>query len=167
MKLALQSRLTRICARGRWLLIAGILAGFAAGRTWPGGGESAPISVWPQAFCQEAAADLGAGDYAFFPNRKEIWVVNRSNGRMANYNFRDEELGNVERSRVAALDLNAFPRKDTVLMLSDRNLNSVLWVCNTRTGDIQMWHRVRDGELHPAGPLATSTDLMERQPQPR
>jgi hypothetical protein len=83
---------------------------------------------------------------------------------MANYNFRDEELGNIERSRIAAIDLRAFPRQDTLICQSDRNLFNVLWVCNTRTGDVQMWQVARDGSLRPSGPIATSTDLIERQP---
>ena len=96
------------------------------------------------------------------PNRRSIWVVNRTNGRMANYVFRDDEVGSVDRSRVTQLDTQAFPRKDTVLLLSDRNLNNVLWVCNVRTGDVQMWHVGRDGNLKSEPPTATSTDLRDK-----
>jgi hypothetical protein len=141
-----------------------VVAGLAAGRAWEGGRQALGDVVWSQALGQEAAADLGHGEYQFFPHRKSVWVVNRTNGRMANYNFRDEELGNIERSRIAAIDLRAFPRQDTLICQSDRNLFNVLWVCNTRTGDVQMWQVARDGSLRPSGPIATSTDLIERQP---
>jgi hypothetical protein len=111
---------------------------------------------------RQAMADLEEGEYEFFPNRRSIWIVNRSNGRMANYYFNDDELGSVDRSRVAQLDLKTFPRKDTVLHLSDRNYNNILWVCNTRTGDVQMWHPGRDGVLRAEQPITSSIDLMER-----
>lgn len=112
---------------------------------------------------KEASADLEDGDYDFLPNRRSVWIVNRSNGRMANYTFHDDELGSVDRSRVASIDLKEFPRKDTVLRLSDRNLNNILWVCNVRTGDVQMWHLGRDGILR-AETMTSSTDLMEKAP---
>ena len=112
---------------------------------------------------KHAFADLGDGEYAFFPNRRSVWVVNRTNGRMANYNFRVDGIQAVDRSRVARVDLKAFPREDTSYLLSDRNLNNILWVCNVRTGDVQMWRPSRDGVLQPVGPIATSTDLMLRE----
>ena len=111
---------------------------------------------------RQALADLDEGEYEFFPNRRSIWIVNRSNGRMANYYFNDDELGSVDRSRVATLDLKTFPRKDTVIHLSDKNYNNILWVCNTRTGDVQMWHPGRDGVLRSEQPITSSIDLMER-----
>lgn len=111
---------------------------------------------------REAHADLEDGDYDFFPNRRSIWVVNRTNGRMATYHFRDDELGSVDRSRVATIDPLSFPAKDTVIRLSDRNLNNILWVCNKRTGDVQMWYPGRDGMLRAEKPIVTSSDLMER-----
>ena len=111
---------------------------------------------------REAHADLEEGEYAFFPNRRSVWVVNRTNGRMANYHFHDDDVGSVDRSRVTALDTRAFPAKDTVMSLSDRNLNNILWVCNTRTGDVQMWTLARDGTLKGETPVACSTDLTER-----
>lgn len=113
---------------------------------------------------REARADLDAGEYEFFPNRRSIWIVNRSNGRMAMYHFRDDELGSVDRSRVATIDLRAFPREDTEVRLSDRNLNNILWVCNRRTGDVQMWAPTRDGVLKPENPVTSSNDLVERRP---
>lgn len=111
---------------------------------------------------REAKADLEDGDYQFFPNRRSVWIVNRTNGRMANYHFHDDELGSVDRSRVSTIDLKTFPRKDTTFLLSDRNMNNILWVCNARTGDIQMWTIARDGSLRAETPVASSTDLMER-----
>jgi hypothetical protein len=128
----------------------------------PGGGDPAGLSL--TGIFREAHAELGEGDYNFFPNRRSVWVVNRTNGRMATYNFHDDELGSVDRSRVATIDLRTFPRKDTVIFLSDRNYNNILWVCNSRTGDVQMWAPGRDGALKPSQPIASSVDLMERNP---
>jgi hypothetical protein len=151
------------------LLLAGLLVGVCGTVVWQR--ASSPQAegiggILERAMhLKEAAAELDQGEYEFFANRRSVWVVNRTNGRMANYLFRDDDLQTVERSRIATIDLNAFPRKDTVFHLSDRNLNNILWVCNVRTGDVQMWHPTRDGVLRPAGPIATSTDLMEREQQ--
>ena len=120
--------------------------------------------VLPLGLLARAKAELGTGEYEFFPNRRSMWVVNRVNGRMATYHFRDDEVGSVDRSRVHRINLETFPRKDTSIALSDRNLNNVLWVCNTRTGDVQMWYPARDGTLRSEMPVATSADLMERTP---
>jgi len=108
---------------------------------------------------QEVHADLESGEYSFFPNRRSIWVINNTNGRMANYNFHDDEVGSVDRTRVATLDLKTFPRGDTKVVLSDRNMNNILWVCNAKTGDVQMWTVARDATLRGEHPVATSTDL--------
>jgi hypothetical protein len=109
---------------------------------------------------RQVRADLEEGEYEFFPNRRSIWVVNRTTGRMAHYTLRDDELGSVDRSRVASIDLKAFPRQDTVISMSDRNYHSILWVCNKKTGDIQMWTLSRDSELKAEPPITTSIDLM-------
>lgn len=126
----------------------------------PGG--SGPAGLAFGGIIREANAELGEGDYEFFPNRRSVWIVNRTNGRMANYYFHDDELGSVDRSRVATIDLRTFPRKDTLILLSDRNYNNILWVCNSRTGDVQMWHPGRDGALKAEQPITSSVDLMER-----
>lgn len=110
----------------------------------------------------QAAADLGDGDYLFLPNRRTIWVVNKRNGRFANYHFKDDEAGTVERSRVVTLDAESFPPLDTVYLLSDRNLTEVFWVCNKRTGDVQLWIPKADGRIAADKPIATSIDLMKR-----
>lgn len=125
------------------------------------GEELLPGIAFPT-ILRDAHAALDEGDYEFYPNRRSIWVVNRTNGRMASYTFHDDELGSVDRSRIAMLDTRAFPRADTVIHLSDRNLNNILWVCNTRTGDMQMWTIARDGSLKGETPIASSTDLTER-----
>ena len=136
------------------------LAGHDEGST----GALAADFVAPFAVLREAHADLEEGTYDFFPNRRSVWIVNRDNGRMANYHFRDDEVGSVDRSRVAQIDLNTFPRKDTVLILSDRNLNNILWCCNVRTGDVQMWYPGRDGTLRSEMPIASSADLRPKNP---
>jgi hypothetical protein len=81
---------------------------------------------------------------------------------MANYHFRDDEVGSVDRSRIASINLNTFPRKDSLVCLSDRNMNNILWVCNVRTGDVQMWCPARDGSLKAEPPVSTSTELAEK-----
>lgn len=127
-----------------------------------GGSELATVA-FPQ-ILREVRADLDDGEYAFFPNRRSVWVVNTTNGRMALYLFHDDEVGSVDRSRVAQIDVTTFPPKDTIVQLSDRNYVNVLWVCNKRTGDVQMWHPGRDGVLHAENPISTSIDLMDRAP---
>jgi hypothetical protein len=159
---------------GRWFaaLALGFIAGSACVLAFQGlrGGFSAGDGSGRQSsesflsVVRQASADLEEGDYAFLPNRRSIWVVNRTNGRMANYVFRDDEVGSVDRSRVTQMDTQAFPRKDTVLLLSDRNLNNILWACNVRTGDVQMWHVGRDGNLKAEAPTATSADLRDKAP---
>jgi len=157
----------RAVRRAMLVFLLGVTAGGGGlylldrGRSSGGTDDAGFLSALP-GILREAHADLEDGDYAFFPNRRSIWVVNRTNGRMANYHFHDDELGSVDRSRVAMLDTNAFPRKDTVIHLSDRNMNNVLWVCNARTGDVQMWTLGRDGALKGETPVACKTDLMDR-----
>jgi hypothetical protein len=157
----------RLWLAGLCVVVVGF--GLWVTRPWtiPGIGDRSvdPASpVGASSLLRSASADLEQGDYEFYPNRRSVWVVNRTNGRMANYQFRDDELGSVDRSRIAQIDLNTFPRKDTVISLSDRNLNNVLWLCNVRTGDVQMWHLTKDGSLKGETPIATSIDLRERNP---
>lgn len=106
---------------------------------------------------------LKDGEYLFLPNRRSVWVINRTNGRLANYEFLNNEYNTVERSRVGQVDTRTFPAEDTMFEISDRNLSNNLWVCNVRTGDVQLWTVSRDGEFKNAGPIATSTDLMNRK----
>ncbi|MBN1441444.1 MAG: hypothetical protein JXA90_01995 [Planctomycetes bacterium] len=112
------------------------------------------------------AASLGAaqdeGDYLFLPNRRTIWVVHRPTGRIANYTFRETQEKTVLRSRVVTIDQRDFPPSDTVYLLSDRNLMSVLWVCNQKTGDVQLWDLRSDGDIFAEGHIVTSIDLMKK-----
>lgn len=118
-----------------------------------------------------SAARLGAqngrssddDNFLFLPNRRSIWVVNRKAGRFALYRFRDDEAGTVERSQVVTADRKSFPPGDTVYLLSERNHSEVLWVCNRRTGDVQMWIPRAGGRLQAEKPVATSIDLTERR----
>jgi hypothetical protein len=152
------------------IFAAGLACGILAmtlcmrGALWVRGPSSGEAEPFFAPLLKQASADLEEGDYDFFPNRRSVWIVNRTNGRMANYFFHDDELGSVDRSRVATIKMESFPRKDTVLRLSDRNLNNILWVCNVRTGDVQMWHVGRDGALRAEPPIASSTDLTEKTP---
>ncbi len=111
----------------------------------------------------QVRTDLKNGEYLFLPNRRSVWVINQTNGRVAVYTFLNNEYDTVERSRVGQVDARAFPPGEATFAISDRNLSNNLWVCNARTGDFQLWTVARDGELKNAGPIATSTDLMERK----
>lgn len=96
----------------------------------------------------ELHAAIGDGDYLFFPNRRNMWVVNRDNGRLVHYKFIDVTQGKVERSHVAQINQKLFPPGDTLFKISERNISDFLWVCNVQTGDFQLWRRsVRDGRL--------------------
>lgn len=142
------------------VLCAGCALGALCALGRPGREESSGgLATYLPTILRDAHAALEQGDYVFLPNRRSVWVVNRANGRMANYNFHDDELGSVDRSRVAQIDIRAFPARDTIVQLSDRNLNNILWVCNVRTGDVQMWTVARDGSLKGETPVASSTDL--------
>ena len=111
----------------------------------------------------QVQADLKKGEYLFLPNRRSVWVINQTNGRVAVYTFLNNEYDTVQRSRVGQIDARAFPRGEAVFQISDKNLSNNLWVCNARTGDFQLWTVERDGEFKNVGPIATSTDLMERK----
>jgi hypothetical protein len=159
---------TRTWKRTLCVFSLGALAGAAA--LWCVGflpGRSGDVGAGdgdgPLAFAgilRQASAELGQGDYEFFPNRRSIWIVNRVTGRMALYRMNDDEVGSVDRSRVATIDMTSFPREHTVIRLSDRNMNEgILWVCNQRTGDVQMWTHARDASLRAETPIASSTDL--------
>jgi hypothetical protein len=87
-------------------------------------------------------------DYRFLPNRRNMWVMNRRLGRIVHFRFLDTSKGTVERSFVAQVDQQRFPARDTTYKISERNITDLLWVCNRRTGDFQLWRRnVRDGRL--------------------
>lgn len=126
---------------------------------FPGGGSS-PEFLFPS--LPELRADLGDGDYLFFPNRRNMWVVNPRVGRVIHYKFLDTPKRAVEKSYVGEIDQKTFPLEDTVYILSERNIMDLLWVCNRRTGDFQLWRRnVRDGRLvtDPL-PVSASRDLL-------
>lgn len=149
------------------VFLAGIVGGIWLQSGWGNLGgtlQENPIAARIGSLLPTVRADLEDGDYEFFPNRRTIWVVNRTNGRMATYTFRDDEVGSVDRSRVAQIDLKTFPREETVIHLSDRNLTSLLWVCNVRTGDVQLWQPVADGSaLRADHPIQTQMDLRTRE----
>jgi len=96
---------------------------------------------------ESARADVGKGDYLFLPYRMTMWVVNRTNGKLIHYQFYDNQVGTVERTRVSQVDAKVFPLKDTEFFLSERNLSSFIWVVNRGTGDFQIWRANRDGSL--------------------
>jgi len=78
---------------------------------------------------KQASADLESGDYEFLPNRAERLDREPVHGRMASYTFVTDELGSVDRSRIATIRLRSFPRKDTVLGSSIETSQHPL-VCN-------------------------------------
>jgi hypothetical protein len=153
----------RICAhrncahRNRALALSltgagGLAVGLALALALQGGlrreGMTAGESLDLPSLLPRIQADVGKGEYLFLPCRKEMWVVNRVNGKLVHYQFFDNEMGTVERSRIAAISTDLFPLRDTDFILSDRNLNSYLWVANRTTGDFQLWRASRDGTLH-------------------
>jgi hypothetical protein len=101
----------------------------------------------PEGLVETVRADIGKGDYLFLPNRKDMWVVNRANGKLIHYEYKDNLVGTVEHSQVSQLDQAIFPPADTEFMLSDRNLTGFLWVANRVTGDFQVWRANRDSTL--------------------
>ncbi len=105
-------------------------------------------------------AELGTGEYLFLPCRKEMWVINRTQGKIIHYHFFDNEQGTVERTRVAQVKTDVFPSQDTDYAISDRNLNSYLWVSNRVTGDFQFLKATRDGTINAdSEPVSAGDDL--------
>jgi len=130
----------------RWgtaVLAAGALC-LAVASLWRGPREGFGL---PEALVETARADIGKGDYLFLPNRFTMWVVNRTNGKIIHYQFYDNQIGTVERSRVAQVNADLFPPADTEFVLSDRNMTAHLWVVNRATGDFQVWRANRDGSI--------------------
>lgn len=142
----------------------GLAAGglFSPREDVPGTGlDSALKGLLPTVIAQ-SAGDLGKGNYAFLANRRQIWAINKAAGRFAGYHFREDEDRTVERTKVVTLDLKIFPPADTIYMLSDRNLTEVLWICNKRTGDIQVWSPRIGGDVTSEKPLSTMQDLQPK-----
>ena len=125
----------------------------------PHGGDSSLSHFLPTVAAQSAGA-LGDGEFAFLANRKQIWAINKSEGRFAGYHFREDEERTIERTKVVTLDQKIFPPADTIYMLSDRNLTEVIWVCNKRTGDVQLWSPRIGGDVTSEKPLSTMQDLL-------
>ena len=105
-------------------------------------------------------SDLGVGEYEFLPNRRTLWVINRTKGRFANFHFRSDQDRTVLRSRVIEVDPSDFPPADTDYLLSDKNFTELLWVCNRRSGDVQLWQPKGDGNVIKAGFTETMTGLV-------
>lgn len=120
--------------------------------------DAALSQLMPTVVAQSTGA-LGDGEFAFLANRKQIWAINKSQGRFAGYHFREDENRTVERTKIVTLDQKTFPPADTIYMLSDRNLTEVIWVCNKKTGDIQLWSPRIGGDVTSEKPLATMQDL--------
>ena len=173
-----------VSLRGACLLAGAFLLGALAGGLFVGGARSASETsdagtsstgtsstgasgfsafLETSGLVETAHADLADAEFTFLPNRHSVWVVNSRTGRMANYDFRLDDQQNVDRTRVERIDVQSFPPEDTVLKLSDRNLSNILWVCNQRTGDIEMWRRTRGGTLVRHGPHPFGADLAERR----
>lgn len=125
----------------------------------PPGTNSVLGQLLPTVAAQSAGA-LGDGEFAFLANRKQIWAINKSAGRFAGYHFREDEERTIERTKVVTLDQKTFPPADTIYMLSDRNLTEVIWICNKRTGDIQLWSPRIGGDVASEKPLSTIQDLL-------
>jgi len=150
-----------------WLTLAIVgISGFSIGLIasyWPADSvhyevDGAISSLLPSLMAQ-TTNDLGDGKYAFLANRRTIWAINKDKGRFAGYHFREDEDHTVERTRITTLDPEIFPPADTIYMLSDRNLTEALWICNKRSGDVQLWTPRIGGEVKAEKPLSTSQDL--------
>ena len=143
---------------GFFAFSAGLIASY-----WPADSahhqvNGAISSLLPNLMAQ-TTDDLGDGKYAYLANRRTIWAINKDKGRFAGYHFREDENHTVERTRVTTLDPKIFPPADTIYMLSDRNLTEAIWVCNKKTGDVQLWTPRIGGEVKAEKPLSTSQDL--------
>ena len=153
--------------RAGWLTLAIVgIAGFSIGLVasyWPAESThhqvNGAISAMLPSLMAQTTTDLGDGKYAFLANRRTIWAINNDTGRFAGYHFREDEDHTVERTRVTTLDPKIFPPADTIYMLSDRNLTEALWICNKRSGDVQLWTPRIGGEVKAEKPLSTSQDL--------
>ena len=153
--------------RAGWLTLAIVgISGFSIGLVasyWPAESThyqvNGAISSMLPSLMAQTTTDLGDGKYAFLANRRTIWAINKDKGRFAGYHFREDEDHTVERTRVTTLDPKIFPPADTIYMLSDRNLTEALWICNKRSGDVQLWTPRIGGEVKAEEPLSTSQDL--------
>ncbi|MEM7236001.1 MAG: hypothetical protein AAF517_27795 [Planctomycetota bacterium] len=108
------------------------------------------------------APGLGTGDFEFLPNRRTMWIVNRTTGRFAHFDLRNDQERTVHRSQIGSVNLREFPSESTDFLLSDRNYDAMLWVCNRVTGVVQLWRvnpRGRDLILHVD--FAARNDLLQ------
>ncbi|HLU47455.1 MAG TPA: hypothetical protein VK116_05200 [Planctomycetota bacterium] len=105
-------------------------------------------AVFPFALLSGALnQDLGPGEYIFLPVRHAVWVVNRTEGRFARYEFENDRKPLVQRSRVVTLDPRTFPPDATEYLVSDRNLTDDLWVCQRRSGLVVLYETRLAGDL--------------------
>ena len=117
------------------LSVAFVVGGWSTQRseiTAPDGTTTVYAGVSTSALMAQVRTDLKDGEYLFLPNRRSIWVINQTNGRMAVYTFLNNEYDTVERSRVGQIDARAFPPGEVVFQISDKNLSNNLWVCSDR-----------------------------------
>lgn len=140
----MRARIERAAFRWGVPFLAGGALCLSVAALWRGPREGLGL---PESLIETARADIGKGDYLFLPNRFAVWVVNKTNGKIIHYQFFDNQVGTVERSRVARVNTEAFPSADTEYLLSDRNMTAHLWVANRATGDFQVWRANRDGSL--------------------
>ncbi len=96
---------------------------------------------------QKGEPGSGNGDrYLFLPARQNLWVVDQEKNAILFFKFPDNEDRPIQRSRRPfAIDRTRFPRDQTQFILSMRNLTSLLWISNTRTGAVQVIRYGRDG----------------------
>jgi hypothetical protein len=115
--------------------------------------EKGPLLAWAGAKTA-LDADLadgtglsGASEFVFLPVRHAVWSIRTSTGRLCRFEIRDSDSDLIRRSRVMAIDDAVFPRSEVRFLLSDRNLTDDLWVCNRRTGLVELWESRLDGNL--------------------
>lgn len=95
---------------------------------------------------RESGRDIGLGSYEFLPSRYTLWIVDRAKGSLEYLLFRRDQDRSVVHSERVHYRLVDFPPRDVDLRLSERNYAEVVWLCNRRTGDVQIWQPSPTGD---------------------
>ncbi len=83
--------------------------------------------------------------FLYLPARQNLWVVDREKGAIVFFKFPDTEERPIQRSKTYFVDQERFPPNHTEFILSTRSLSSILWISNTKTGEVQVLRYRRDG----------------------
>ena len=142
---------------GALVLFGAAFGGWYAGNA--GSSASGAVS-WPLEV-EQALAASPAGDYAFLPYRRDVWIVCHSKGT-AQF-FASPESTSAEhppiKSQVYKLDPAIFPQDQVQFSISERNLLNYLWVLNPVTGKARFVRARRDGGFDESPVIDASKDL--------